>query len=130
VEVEQIIRDLEAATAAAEAERTPGAGRPGTLEREGGVVTLRRGRLVRGGSGGWVFTFDTGVPAEGAPQDEPMGVMPCALLDEMASIASRRGEHVTMTVSGRVFLYDQRNYLLPTMFFVNRSGEGGLTSAH
>jgi len=47
----------------------------------------------------------------------------------MIAIATRRGEHVTMTVSGRVFLYGQQNYLLPTMFFVNRSGERGLTSA-
>jgi|GEM_PF-5636232 len=131
VEVESLIRELEAATAAAEAERTAGAGRPAMLQREGGVVTLRRGRVLRGASGGWVFAFDNGVASlDGGPVDEPMGLMPCSLLDEMASIASRRGEHVTMTVSGRVFLYGQQNYLLPTMFFVNRSGEGGLTSAH
>jgi hypothetical protein len=131
VAVEDLIEELEAATRAAEADRTPDAGRPRTLQREGGIVTLRRGRLVRGGAGGWVFTFDTGADdsPNAEPLDAPMGVMPCRLLDEMEAVASRRGEHVTMTVSGRVFLYDQQNYLLPTMFVVNRSGEGGLTSA-
>lgn len=131
IAVEDLIEELESATRVAEAARTENAGRPRTLQREGGVITLRRGRLIRGPSGGWMFTFDAGASdAPGTePIDAPLGVMPCRLLDEMEAVASRRGERVTMTVSGRVFLYDQQNFLLPTMFFVNRTGEGGLTSA-
>lgn len=132
IAVDDLLRELEAATVAAtsRAAELEAETRPVALQREGGVITLRRGRLVRGASGAWVFTFDSGATQPAEATDAPLGLMPCALVDEMEAIAARRGDHVTMTVSGRVFLYGQENYLLPTMFFVNRSGEGGLTSAH
>jgi len=127
VAVEDLIRELEAATAASATGRAAEGGGPVTLEREGGVVTLRRCRLTRGPAGAFAVTFDSGV--EDDLSSAPMGLMPCELSDEMERIASRRGEHVTMTVSGRVFLYGRENYLLPTMFSVNPSGERGLSSA-
>lgn len=130
VSVEELIRQLDAATVAAAPARGEDAdGRPLTLQREGGVVTLRRGRLTSGTGGAPVFTFDNGVETDVELEDPPMGLLPCSLTDEMERIASDRGDHVTLTVSGRVFLYDESNYLLPTMFFVNRSGEGGFSSA-
>jgi len=127
VRVEELIRELEAATSASDTGRSREDGGPATLEREGGVVTLRRCRLSRGPAGAFVATFDAGVEDDLA--GAPMGLMPCELSDEMEEIAARRGEHVTMTVSGRVFLYGRENYLLPTMFTVNRSGDRGLSSA-
>ncbi len=129
VSVEALIRELDAATVAAAAANDDAGGRPLSLQREGGVVTLRRGRVDRGTGGAPVFTFDVGIDPENPEVDPPMGLLPCSLTDEMERIAARRGDHVTLTVSGRVFLYDESNYLLPTMFFVNRSGEGGLSSA-
>ncbi len=128
IAVEDLIRELDAATAA-EASIRGETQRPISLQREGGVVTLRRGRLISGGAGVPIFTFDTGFGADDTTLDSPMGLMPCSLTDEMERIAARRGEHVTLTVSGRVFLYNESNYLLPTMFFTNASGEGGLSSA-
>ena len=129
ISVEALINELEAATVAAAAANDDQGDRPLSLQREGGVVTLRRGRVDRGVGGAPVFTFDVGIDADNPEVDPPMGLLPCSLTDEMDRIASRRGDHVTLTVSGRVFLYDESNYLLPTMFFVNRSGEGGLSSA-
>ncbi len=131
VAVEDLIRELEAATTARSGRtaRTEAEERPIALKREGGVVTLRRGRLSSAGGGAPVFTFDTGINPDDPDVDPPMRLMPCSLTDEMERIGARRGDHVTMTVSGRVFLYDEANYLLPTMFFVNRAGEGGLSSA-
>lgn len=127
VAVEDLIRELEAATSASATGRAAEGGGPVTLEREGGVVTLRRCRLTRGPAGVFMVTFDTGVEDE--LSSAPMGLLPCELSDKMERIAARRGEHVTMTVSGRVFLYGRENYLLPTMFSVNPSGERGLSSA-
>lgn len=130
ISVEELIKELDAATIPTGVKRTGDDGRPLALTREGGVVTLRRGRIDRAASGAPIFTFDIGIDPENPEVDPPMGLLPCTLTDEMERVAARRGEHVTFTVSGRVFLYDESNYLLPTMFFVNRAGEGGLSSAH
>jgi hypothetical protein len=40
----------------------------------------------------------------------------------MEKILDRAGESVTFTLSGQVFVYKGRNYILPTLYQVNRRG--------
>lgn len=88
---------------------------------EGGAMVRRRGRLVRDGAGGWTLRFDNG-PQTGAG-DEPLGVLPCLLLMEMEARAMREGEDLDMLVSGRVYGYRGRGYVLPTLMqLVPRGG--------
>lgn len=94
----------------------------GRLLREGSFLASRRGRMVRSSSGEWVFTFDS--DAQGK-SDPPMILMPCLNLMAMEKIAERAGEALTFTISGQVFVYHGKNYLLPTMYVINRGNESG-----
>lgn len=90
------------------------------LLREGTFVTSKRGRMTRGSSGDWQINFDA--DAEGRI-DPPMGLMPCMNLQAMEKLVEKGGDSVTFTISGQVFLYKGKNYLLPTMYIVNRKGD-------
>lgn len=90
------------------------------LLREGTFVTSKRGRMTRAGSGDWQISFDA--DAEGRI-DPPMGLMPCMNLQAMEKLVEKGGDSVTFTISGQVFLYKGKNYLLPTMYIVNRKGD-------
>ncbi len=46
--------------------------------------------------------------------------MPCMLLEELEQHAQRSSPDAPLLVSGRVYRYRGRNYLLPTMFQVPR----------
>ncbi len=134
-QVEEIIGDLERATAprrpvepvtpAAAAPARPSVGvvpgvRPlprgeaaGQLLPDGTFLPLRRGRVIRGEAGEWAFHFDTD-PDSAAPP--PMVLLPCQTLMAIEGYAMRGGEAVVLRVSGQVFMYYGRNYLLPTHF--------------
>jgi len=100
---------------------------PAGLAPEGALVASRRGRLLRSDSGGWRFTPDVDADApEGL--DQPMDLLPCALLEEMLRERRLLGAQPVI-VSGRVFIYNGRNYLLPTMFVIERHGAAGLSTA-
>lgn len=98
---------------------------------EGALLASRRGRLVRSDQGQWVFAFDAGTSAGSAPavRDRPLVVLPCLALQDMERNAHRLGDSVAMTVSGRVYLYAGRNYIMPTMFRIDRHGDD-IASAH
>ncbi len=104
----------------------PGAGSlnstgPSRAPAEGTAMVRRRGRLVRDGAGGWTLRFDNG-PSTGAG-DEPLGVLPCMLLTQMERRAMREGDDLDMLVSGRIYSYRGRGYVLPTMMqLVPRGG--------
>lgn len=135
---EQIIRDLEQAAGArgpvesgTQVQPQPAAGGPvggagviagvgGRLLREGTLLSSRTGRMVRGQGGEWLLVFDASADSV---VDPPMVLMPCLNLMAMERVAERGGEGVTFSVSGQVFVYRGRNYLLPTMYVVNRRGE-------
>lgn len=87
--------------------------------RPAGVLTPRRGRFVRSASGEPMFIMDSGA-ADGGVAEPPMVLLPCANLGAIESIAERIGESATFTMSGQVHVYKDRNYLLPTMYTVNR----------
>lgn len=87
------------------------------LTSEGTQIVNRRGRMHRGGRGTWWFTFDA--DASGL-SDPPMVILPCLLLERMERYAARSGAHTAMLLSGRVLVYEDRNYILPTMFQIPR----------
>lgn len=102
-------------------------GTPGTsvgpgakLLREGSFLASRRGRMVRSSEGAWLFVFDSDSSTKAEP---PMTMMPCLNLQAMEKLAERGGDALSYTVSGQVFVYKNRNYLLPTLYVINRRAE-------
>ena len=91
------------------------AGRARVL-REGTFLTSRRGRVVRSSGGEWEFAFDADAQGNADPS---MIIMPCLNLAGMEKIAEKSGESATFTVTGQVFVYHNRNYLLPTLYQIN-----------
>lgn len=87
------------------------------LLREGTFITNRRGRLTRGASGDLLFTFDADARGKG---EAPMSLLPCMNLASMEKVVDRGGDGITFTLSGQVFVYKGRNYVLPTLYQVNR----------
>lgn len=83
----------------------------GSLLREGAFLTSASGRIVRSSDDAWVFRF---FPDGDGRRLPPMVVLPCMNLAAMEQIAESRSEQVTFVVSGQVFVYQDRNYLLPT----------------
>ena len=78
---------------------------------------LRRGRLVRGERGAWLFVFDA--DATGLA-DPPMFVQPCLLLERMERHAKARGGAAPIILSGSVSVFEGRNHLRPTVFQIPR----------
>lgn len=86
---------------------------PGSLVREGAFIRNGRGRMVAGDGGAWVYIFDADARGKSEP---PMILQPCIRLTEMRRLAEDKKETITFSISGQVFVYDGRNYLLPTHF--------------
>ena len=120
---ESILRNLDQAVG--EIARSPAVGggaaavEAGEVEliQEGTQVVARRGRMSRGPRGTWWYTFDA--DAQGLA-DPPMVLLPCLLRERMERYAERSGGRAAMLLSGRVFQYEDRNYILPTMFQIPR----------
>ena len=113
---EAILRNLQQAVG--EVARNPAVGggaATGEVELipEGTQVVARRGRMSRGPRGTWWFTFDADVDGL---VDPPMVLLPCLLRERMERYAERSGGRAAMLLSGRVYQYEDRNYILPTMF--------------
>lgn len=134
---EQIMRDLEQAARGRETSGgvstapvaspsgAPEARSTGRLMREGSFITTRKGRMTRSGAGPtggdeWLFAFDGDASGK---VDPPMVIMPCMNLAAMEKLVEKGGDSVSFSLSGQVFLYKGRNYLLPTVYVVNRKGE-------
>lgn len=84
----------------------------------GSVLVSRRGRVVRTGSGLLAFVPDasTGAPGVGPSPigAGPMTLLPCRTLAAIESRFEADGERTSFTMSGQVFAYRGRVYLLPT----------------
>lgn len=81
------------------------------------LITWRRGRLGRDAGGAWVLVFES--DARGLA-DPPMILMPCTLLERMTAQADRDRMRPPVLLSGRVFAFRGRNYLLPTAYRIPR----------
>lgn len=94
----------------------------GRLLAEGAFLSARSGALLRAPSGEWVFVSTA--DAQGV-RNPPMVLLPCATLDELErSLDPLGGQSVTL--SGQVLVYRNRNYLLTTLASLGaRPGETG-----
>jgi len=112
-----IIRDLERSVGAVP-RRVPGAD-PGDVDEvgrvmpEGARIVLRRGQLRRTPGGAFLFVFDA--DASGLA-DPPIILIPCMLLEAMERLAMERDDRASMLLTGTAFVFEGRNYLLPTVF--------------
>lgn len=101
---------------AMEAERGP----QGKLMIEGGLMSARRGRIVRGSDGQAAFAMDNGTSGGDAT---PLAILPSQALMAIERIADRAGEGATYTISGEVTQYRGRPYLLIKTYRLNRASE-------
>lgn len=87
---------------------------------EGKLITSMRGRVTRTGEGELAFSRDgdSDSPGGGA-----MVLLPCQTLQSLEELTAWRGETLVLEVSGRVFEFENRRYLLPTMFVVQPPSE-------
>lgn len=87
---------------------------------EGKLITSMRGRVTRTGEGELAFSRDGDhdSPAGGA-----MVLLPCQTLQSLEELTAWRGEALVLEVSGRAFEFENRRYLLPTMFVVQPPSE-------
>jgi len=99
-----------------------------TLLREGFTIIGKRGRVHRGAGGWWTFSPDTGVN-ESSVDDVPLRLLPCLNLEDLERFNAEFGDALVYTVSGPVFVYRDRNYLLPTLFRLEPDREGNLMPA-
>lgn len=103
---------------------------PTNLLREGLTIVQRRGRVERAAGGSWVFVTDNGPQSTDDPgADAPLRLAPCLILQEIERIVRERGERQVMSLSGQVFVYEDRNYLIPTVFQLEPDREGNLIPA-
>lgn len=88
------------------------------LVPENTVFARRQGRVVRADNGAeWLFVFDADTSGE---SDPPMVLMPCRTLERAERIAEEQGDAARFVVSGRIYVYHGRNYLLPTVMRLTR----------
>ncbi|MFN0131686.1 MAG: hypothetical protein ACKVW3_04010 [Phycisphaerales bacterium] len=80
---------------------------------EGRTVVRRKGRMVRAADGGWMFSMDS---TPDAKADAPLVLLPCANLQRLDAWAGGVGDAATVEITGRVTTYNERNFLLITMF--------------
>lgn len=136
--VESLMRRLERAS---EEQGEPSASSRGSVARGRGAESLvpeqtpivsRRGRLVRSERGRWAFVpdNDADVPEEGrAAPAQAFVLQPCLNTQELERLGERHADRVAFVVSGAVFVFEGRNYLLPTMYLIERRADANLTPA-
>lgn len=94
--------------------------KPETVTAEGSVLFNKRARLTRVASGPLMVAFD-GDSTSAAPA--PMVLLRCRMAQKLDELAASRGDDLVVQVSGRVFVYGGRNYLLPTLAQVVPKGD-------
>jgi hypothetical protein len=88
---------------------------------DGSLISRRTGRFVRQGVV-WVITFDNDSESE-TKKDVPLIVLPCLNHEKLERLAGRRADEFQVEISGRVFQYKGRHYLLPSVFQVVPEGD-------
>jgi len=81
------------------------------LVNEGTLIHDRRARFTRI-DGEPAISFDGDAQS---PADPPMFILRCRSLQRLEETIAKRGENLSLAVSGRVMVYAGRNYFLPTL---------------
>lgn len=82
--------------------------------REGTLLIRRPGRLDRAPDGSWIAVFDHDDATSSDAVE--LTVLPCSLLMSMENQAIAHGDSTRFVVSGRIYIHDDRGYLLPTFY--------------
>jgi len=82
--------------------------------KEGTLLVRRPARLDRATDGSWMAVFDNDDPS--TPEGIELTMLPCSLLMTMEHQAIAFGDSARFVVSGRVYIHNDRGYLLPTFF--------------
>lgn len=82
--------------------------------REGSLLIRRPGRLDRAPDGSWIAVFDHDDATSSDAVE--LTVLPCSLLMSMENQAIAHGDSTRFVVSGRIYIHDDRGYLLPTFY--------------
>ena len=82
--------------------------------REGTLLIRRPARLDRSSDGAWMAIFDN--DDKSAPNGIELTILPCALLMTMENQAIDFGDSARFVVSGRLYIHNNRGYLLPTFY--------------
>lgn len=82
--------------------------------REGDLMIRRPARIDRAPDGSWRVIFDN--DDENAPLGIELTLQPCSLLMTMENQALAFGDSAKFVVSGRVYVHNNRGYLLPTFY--------------
>jgi hypothetical protein len=84
-----------------------------TLLREGSYLLQTKGSLHRDADSGW-WTFRV-APDDPHPQVAELTLLPCTLLENLEPLVETSPQQRTLfDLTGQVFVYGGRNYLLPT----------------
>lgn len=92
------------------------------VRREGTRITLARGRVLQNPAG-WAY-FEQLTP-EGALERDPattipVMMLPSLMLEELEALAAFSLDAPVVSLSGEFYAHQGRNYLLPTMYLVER----------
>lgn len=85
-----------------------------------GFLTSRRARIVRLPDGMLAATLDTGTAGK---TDAPFVLLPNQNLTALEATFEQLGDAITISLTGDVFVYKGRRYLLASMYSVNRAAD-------
>ncbi len=102
------------------------------LLTEGTMLVDRAGRIERTGGGLWDFVSDN--DADVADEDRaelegPITLTPCLTLEALERELTTSATRAKLTVTGRVFVFEGKNYMLLTMYRFAPDVGGNLTTA-
>ncbi|MBN8643704.1 MAG: hypothetical protein J0L61_00490 [Planctomycetes bacterium] len=109
--------------------RTPDAPADASLVREGVMMSSRRGRVLRANTGELVFAPDSAPTRAGsapAAHATPLRLIPCLNLQEMERLMQSHPASLQFELSGPVYVYEGRNYLMPSMYLIVADRDGNL----
>ena len=94
---------------------------PGRFLAEGTFISNRTGTLLLSDAGDVIFVPKGDSLEKGHP---PVMLLPCQKLEQMLAAKSVNGDQSLFVVSGQMFTYRDRQFLLPTMFATRQAGTG------
>jgi hypothetical protein len=82
--------------------------------REGTLLIRKPARLNRASDGSWMAVFDN--DDQTSPEGIELTILPCALLMTMENQVIRFGDSTKFVLSGRLYIHNDRGYILPTFY--------------